>query len=239
MQPPQSLIKKLENYQPGAQVKQLIAEVPTLLLVGISGVGKDTIKQILLTAGKYHHIVSHTTRSPRKNHGIMEQSGVDYHFIDYKTAENMLDNQGYVEAKRYGNNIYGTSVAEFQMAHDEQKIAVTDLEVQGVEEYMQLAPKSVKPVFILPPNFEEWQRRVIERYGNDHEDHAVDIQRRQDTAKQELEHLLKSDYFYCVVNEDLEDTVKIVDSIAKGGALDNKENQRGNEKASEILEALD
>lgn len=238
MEPPQSLINKLNNYQPNPKVAELVNRVPTLLLVGISGAGKDTVKQLLLKSKDYHHIVSHTTRPPRKNQGVLEQDGVDYHFIDYKTAEHMLDNYGYVEAKRYGNNIYGTSVGEFQLAHDEQKIAITDLEVQGVAEYMRLAPDGVRPVFLLPPSYEEWQRRVAERYGDDRQGHSEDIKLREQTAKKELEHLLTTDYFYAVINENLETTTVTINAIAQGANTRAIEKTRALSLAENILTHL-
>lgn len=238
MEPPQTLIDKLQHYQPGAEVAELVNRVPTLLLVGISGAGKDTVKQLLLQSNDYHHIVSHTTRPPRKNHGVMEVSGVDYHFIDFETAEHMLDNHGYVEAKRYGNNIYGTSAGEFQLAHDERKVAITDLEVQGAAEYMQLAPDGVRPVFLLPPSYEIWQDRLRQRYGHDHEDHSDDIKLRRQTAKKELAHLLETDYFFAVVNSELSKTIEIVDKIAKQGTQDADDKKAALQAAEEILQQL-
>lgn len=235
---PQRLIEKLASYTPSPAAIELIRSVPTLLLVGISGAGKDTVKHKLLQNGNYHHIVSHTTRSPRRNHGAIEQNGVDYHFIDYTTAENMLDNHGYIEAKGYSNNVYGTSVGEFQLAHDEQKIATTDLEVQGVEEYMKLAPHSVRPVFLLPPSYEVWQKRVLQRYGDDHKDHGEDLKLRTKTAEKELDQLLSTSYFFAVINDNLEETVQKVDTIAKTGKQDETERQKAIDIASQILKKL-
>ncbi|MGH7197103.1 MAG: guanylate kinase [Candidatus Saccharimonadales bacterium] len=208
--------KKMEVYQPAESVRTLLTQTPIVLLVGISGAGKDTLKHLLLERypEKYHHIVSHTTRAPRENHGVMEQDNIDYHFIDFVTAEKLLDNSDYVEAKMYSGNIYGTSVAEIQKAHDEGRIAITDLEVQGVQEYVELTP-SVKPIFILPPNFATWQQRLKQRYEDGWERHQDDIAKRLQTARQELEFVKQAGYFYLVVNDDLERALRQVDSIAR------------------------
>lgn len=207
------LAHKVSIYQPNQYVKDLVNTTRIVLLVGISGAGKDSVKHQLLQSPDYHHIVSHTTRPPRENHGVLEQDGVDYHFISRQTAEDMLDNHGFVEAKIYSDNIYGTSVGEIQLAHDENRIAITDIEVQGVEEYMKIST-GVKAIFIMPPSYKEWQRRLLGRYGDNHTDHTEDIHKRMLTARDELQRLLKADHFYIVVNNSLQDTIKFIDKLA-------------------------
>jgi guanylate kinase len=178
--------------------------------VGPTGAGKDSLKEKLLTTGEYHHIVSHTTRPPRINHGVLEQDGQEYHFIDKARAEKMLDNQEFIEAKQYSGNLYGTSVSEIQAAHDEGLIATTDIEVQGVSEYKLLDP-GVMAVFLLPPNFNTWQNRLRRRYGDvvDASDHRLRLQ----TALNELGQLLKTDYYVAVINDDLYDTFEQIHTI--------------------------
>src|ERR1017187_10625242 len=105
-----SLARKLAAYKPAPATAKLVKSTPILLLVGPTGAGKDSLKDKLLATGQYHHIVSHTTRPPRINHGVVEQDGREYHFIDQATAEKMLDNKALIEAKIYSGNLYGTSV---------------------------------------------------------------------------------------------------------------------------------
>ena len=209
--------KLIENYRPSDEAIALLRQVPTLLLVGISGAGKDTVKAELMKTGRYHHVVSHTTRAPRKNLSVIERDGVDYHYTDMQTVETMLNNHGFIEAKKYSSNIYGTSVGEFRLARDEGKIAVSDIEVQGVEEFMSLAPETVRPVFLLPPSFTVWESRWQQRYGTDHIYHTKDLAQRMDAAIFELEHVIQKSYYYIVVNDELAATVREVDAIARTG----------------------
>jgi guanylate kinase len=195
-----SLTRKVATYQPKASTAELIKSTPILLLVGPTGAGKDTLKDKLLATGRYHHIVSHTTRPPRINHGVIEQDGREYHFIDKATAGKMLDDQALIEAKTYSGNLYGTSVAEIQAAQDEGKIAMTDIEVQGVAEYKGLDP-GVMAVFLLPPDFKTWQARLQRRYGDVVD--VADARLRLQTALHELEQLLNTDYYVAVINDDL------------------------------------
>ncbi len=205
-----SLDSKLSAYQPSESAKALIKDTPILLLVGPTGAGKDSLKDKLLETGEYHHIVSHTTRRPRINHGILEKDGADYHFIDETTAEKMLDDRVMIEAKIYSGNLYGTSVAEIQAAHDEGKIAMTDIEVQGVAEYKALDP-GVMAVFLLPPDFKTWQARLQRRYGDVVD--ADDSRLRMQTALHELRQLLDTDYYVAVINDDLDTAFKQIKTI--------------------------
>lgn len=206
------LNQKLADYQPADSTKQLIKDTPILVLVGPTGAGKDSLKDKLLGTGKYHHIISHTTRPPRINHGVIEQDGREYHFIDKQTAEKMLDDQAFIEAKIYSDNLYGTSVAEIQAAHDEGRIAMTDIEVQGVAEYKALDP-GVMAVFLLPPDFETWQTRLQRRYGDVVD--AADSRLRMQTALDELDQLLNTDYYVAVINDDLSTAFNQIQTITE------------------------
>lgn len=214
------LIAKVASYKPTAAAIEPIRDTPILFVVGITGAGKDTIQHKLVDThpNEYRFIVSHTTRAPRENHGMLEQTGVDYNFIDFAQAERMIDDQAFVEAKVvHFDNIYGTSIAEIEAAKAEGKIAITDIEVKGVKEYVDLS-MNVKPVFLLPPSYDVWWERLTARYDNKMLGH--DLHKRMQTALMEIEHAVATDYFYIVINDDLNDTVDLVNRIAHGEAVE-------------------
>lgn len=226
-----TLSEKLKNYKPSQQAMQLVHDTPILLLVGPTGAGKDSIKEKLLETGKFHHIVSHTTRKPRVNHGVLEKNGEDYHFISKPEAEKLLDEQAMIEAKVYSDNLYGTSISEIQAAHDETKIAMTDIEVQGVAEYKKL-DQSVMAVFLLPPDFNTWQERLQKRYGEvvDFDDFKLRLQ----TALDELDELLNTDNYVAVINDDLNQTYEQIIEIVESD--DHK--SQGDPAARQLAEKL-
>ncbi len=228
--------KLLDSYQPTKPTQDLVSKTKIVLLVGISGAGKSTIRYQLLSSGNYYHIISHTTRQPRSNNGVLEQDGLEYHFINLAQAKTMLKNRDFVEAKRYGKNIYGTSAHEFLIARKERKIAITDIEVQGVAEYMDFASEGTYPIFLLPPSYETWRERWQKRYKTDAE--RGELEERTQTAISELEHILKTNYFYIVVNDDLEKTVQLVNSIAETGYQSKEDHQAGLDTAKQILAAM-
>lgn len=228
------LTELVQNYKTPGRAKDLLNKTKAVFLVGISGAGKDTILKELLKTDKFHYIVSHTTRPIRENQGVSEQTGQDYHFITHDKAESMLDNDEFVEAKYYSGNIYGTSIQEFEAALVENKIAITDIEIQGVSEYVKIS-ENVTPIFILPPNFEEWQKRLKMRYTNEVENE--DMKLRLETAKKELQEALSKDYFEFVINDDLSRAVTAVDEVANG-RLSAKKNLQAKKIAQTLLEQL-
>jgi guanylate kinase len=163
----------------------------------------------------------------RDNHGVLEQDGREYHFIDYYHAGQMLDDKAFVEAKTYSGNLYGTSVAEIQTAHDEDRIAVTDIEVQGVAEYKSF-DKNVMAVFLLPPDFKTWQERLQRRYGDVVD--AADSRQRMQTALAELNELLTTDYYVAVINDDLETAFNQIQAITES-----KDHQSPDEPAARAV----
>jgi guanylate kinase len=227
---------KLAAYNPAEKTVDLVKETPIVLLVGISGAGKDTIKHHLLNTGNYHHIVSHTTRPPRENHGVLEQDGVDYHFIDLAQAEALLDEGRFVEAKMYSGNVYGTSAAEIQAARDENKIAITDIEVQGVAEYKTMSTNVIS-IFVLPPDYGAWQQRLRARYGDKVPD-PVDMEKRMHTAVRELEEALKVPYYHFVMNDDLETAIETVDKIGHNQDVFNRKDTQVRAQAEDLLDVL-
>lgn len=214
----------ITNYELPESAKQLVRETKIAFLVGMAGAGKGTIKQQLLKEPEYCDIVSHTTRQPRVNNGIPEKQDADYHFIDQATAQIMLENKQFIEAKFYAGNVYGTSIAELQAAHDQSKIALTDIEVQGVDEYKKIS-SSVIAIFIIPPNYDIWFGRLKSRYETLDEFEA-EWPKRRDTAVKELEYVLDSSYYKFLINDNLQDTVRLADDIIHGLAKDQSDAAR-------------
>lgn len=231
------LEKLLNNYQPSRQTIQKVKTVPKLFLVGVSGAGKNTLINRLLESGDYHLVVSHTTRSPRKNNGVMETDGKEYHFINYNKLKKMLADKNFVEAKKYALSVYGTSASEFDRAANTGKIALAEIEIQGVEEYMAMAPESTNAIFVLPPNFNTWQSRFKKRYQQNL--NALEFNERLKAAKIEISHALSKAYYAFVVNDNLEDTIEQIKLIASGKKQPDGLHRRGQTIARKLLRELE
>ena len=219
------LTSLLASYRPSEAALRTVRGAKVVLLVGITGAGKNTLKRELLKDETFYDFISHTTRQPRSNLGIMERDGVDYFFIDTTEAVRMINAGEFIEAKKVHSNVYGTAVEGLAPSIEQNRVAVNDVDVQGVDEYKALSP-DVHAIFILPPSFEEWNRRRLKRYDGvaiDPEDNRV----RLESAKAELDFALNKGYFEFVINDDVQvaaDTVKaIVNAKSDGHDADEAE----------------
>lgn len=208
-----SLASLIHHYQPSKETIHLVDATPLLLVVGVTGAGKDTIISALKERADFHRIISHTTRPPRQNFGIMEVHDEHYHFISHDEAESMVKAHEFVEVKYVHGNVYGTSVAEFQKIVDKQQIAMTDIDIQGVKEYLAIKPDT-HAIFLLPPSAREWEQRLIKRYG-DLNKQKGEITKRLITARYELNDAMRDERFVVVVNDELERTIQRVLGVAK------------------------
>jgi guanylate kinase len=214
------LKQKVAAYNPSARVLEPIRTAPLLFTVGITAAGKNALLHRLLETrpGDYSFLISHTSRAPRANHGVMERDGVEYHFVDLETMDRMLDNHEFIEAQVIHNAwVSGSSIAEVKKAQEQNRISVTDIDVQGIDVYVNLG-LNVKPVFILPPSYDVWMERLIRRYEG--RTHQHDLVLRMQSAVREIEHALSVDHFYIVINDALDEAVEVVDDIAHGKPVD-------------------
>lgn len=225
-----TLESTIQNYKMPPSVSSLVQSTQLLLIAGVVGGGKNTVINELLHDEKFHLIVSHTTRQPRSNHGITEKNGVDYHFVTPQTIEQLLADEQLVEAKYVHGNVYATSAAELSYVKSTDKVAVTDIDIHGVMEYLDVKPDT-HAIFLLPPSVEAWLKRLERRYG-DLNAHKDEIDKRLKTAYEEIKHIQADKRFVIVVNDDLETTVQRINSVLSG------EKQETSEFADAITEHL-
>lgn len=230
------LAQLTHGYEPTPETIELVQNSHITLLVGISGAGKDTIKKELLKKDGYQDIVSHTTRAPRHNNGIAEIEGEDYHFITNEQAAELIASKAFIEAKYVHNTVYGTSANEVKRAHEAGKIAVTDIDVQGVDEYKDVS-RDVVAIFILPPSYAVWRERLQKRYATQ-EEFDAEWPKRRASAIMELEKALSVSYYHFIINDELQHSVRIVDEIAHQGDRFNRKDDEARLLARDILDEI-
>lgn len=190
-------MRALMSAEPRVAGPSLEPEDEFLLLIisSPSGAGKTTLCNRL--RGEFPDLrfsVSHTTRSPRPT----EVDGREYHFVETGRFEAMVREGAFAEWARVHGNLYGTSVAEIDVARRDARGVLFDIDYQGARQIKARLPEAVS-VFILPPSLAELERRLR---GRGTEDEATTL-RRLDNAKAEIEHYGFFDYL--LVNEDLEE----------------------------------
>ena len=231
-----NLRELVADYHPTKQAIQLVDDTKVVLLVGISGAGKDTIKNLLLRDSMFRDIVSHTTRAPRSNNGIPEVDGKDYHFIDQERAVEMLEAQEFIEVKLVHGTIYGTSTQELATAYSEGLVAITDIDVQGVSDYKSITP-DVVAIFMLPPDYETWKYRLQSRYDTK-EEFEAEWPRRRTSAIEELEHALEVPYYHFIINDDLAESVHTTRQISLKPDIYNRKDDEARIAARDLLDEI-
>jgi guanylate kinase len=166
-----------------------------LVLSAPSGAGKTTLARRLLTEFPSSLFsVSYTTRSPRGQ----ERDGIDYRFVDTLTFQQKIERGEFVEWAQVHDHFYGSPQAVVDEAQATGVIALFDIDVQGGTALHKKHPEAVR-VFILPPSFEELERRLRDRRTDSEET----IRRRLLAARSEMERGTSS-YDYLILNDDFE-----------------------------------
>ncbi len=192
-----------------------------LLVAGIAAAGKNSVIDELVKTKRYYFFISHTTRPPRVLVDGGREPASRYHYVNLDTMRQMIKRREFVEVKivrhRY---IYGTSIEELSKVRQSGLVGVTDLDVQGVAEYMRLGDR-VNAVFLLPPDYETWLKRLLRRNRMDQDE----LKQQLRLAEAELETAISSGYYSFVVNDNLRQTVKAVDLTTKEETSTNKDSQ--------------
>ncbi len=184
-----------------------------VIFAGITSAGKNAIMNELVKTGKFHDLITSTTRAPRENNGVLERDGVDYHFLTTETALAKVRDGAYLEVAPVHGHINGLLAEEVSKASGEGMIPIVDVDVQGVQTFKNMSD-NVVAIFVVPPSYDEWIRRMRNRYPTD-EAFLQAWPPRRESAIMELQEALSKPYYHFIVNEELTDAVRAAESIAR------------------------
>ena len=179
-----------------------------VLLSGVSGAGKDTIKKELIARMKnVESLPSYTDRAPREN----DIPGKTYNFVSTEEFEAMIARGELYEYSAHHNHYYGTSRKLLNEKMQNGKIIVKDIEVNGVENLVKLLGNDTKivTIFLKVPK-EELRRRLESRIDKPS---PKDIELRLNRLQYEESKI--GIYDYVIKNNNLEKTVNIIMEIIK------------------------
>lgn len=176
-------------------------------LIVISGptcAGKGTIcRELLKKNNNIWRSISYTSRPIRGN----EVNGVDYYFVTKEEFEEKIKNGEMLEyAQVHYSDYYGTPKSHIKEKLDSGIDVILEIDIQGAIQIKEKVSEAIF-IFILAPSMEEIRNRLIKR-GFENNDQMIE---RFKTAYREINELTK--YNYVVVNDDLDEAVKKVDSI--------------------------
>jgi guanylate kinase len=164
------------------------------VITGPSGVGKGTlIRDLRGRVPGLELSISATTRDPREG----ERDGVEYHFLTPEEFDERALANDFLEHATFSGNRYGTLRSEIERTLDAGCSVVLEIEVQGARQVRAAMPDEAVLIFIAPPDPDALRERLSGR-GTDS---AEAIERRLETAKQELE--ASQEFQHVVVNDEL------------------------------------
>jgi len=177
-----------------------------VLLSGVSGAGKDTIKKELMKRMEnVTSMPSYTDREPRPG----EVDGQIYNFITTEEFENKIKENEFYEYSVHHEHYYGTSKKILNEKVKSGKIIVKDIEVNGTENLLKLLKNDmdIVTIFLRVPK-EELRKRLEHRVEKAN---LKEIELRLNRFDYEESKI--GIYDYVLKNDDLEKTVQIIMTI--------------------------
>jgi guanylate kinase len=164
------------------------------VLAGPTAVGKGTISADVRE--RYPQVwlsVSATTRPPRPG----EVDGVHYRFVDDVTFDRMIAAGDFLEwAVVHGRYRYGTPLGPVLNRLAEGQPVLLEIDLAGARQVREVTP-GARFVFLVPPSWEELERRLLGRATED----SAERDRRLATAQVELAAV--DEFDHVIVNDDV------------------------------------
>ena len=182
-----------------------------VILSGVSGAGKDTIKKELIKRmDNVISLPSYTSRKPREG----EEEGVQYHFITKQEFEEKIANNEFYEYDLHHENYYGTSKKLMNEKIASGKIIVKDIEVNGTENLIKLLKNETKLVTIFLRVEKDELRRRLENRGDNLTEAEIELR----LGRLDYEENKIRLYDYMIKNDDFEKTVQLIMTIIENEA---------------------
>jgi guanylate kinase len=177
-----------------------------IVLTGPSGVGKGTLMRSLLQRHpELYYSVSVTTRSPRPG----EIDGKNYYFISRSKFEQLIAQSEFLEWAEFAGNYYGTPREAVLNQISSGKLVVLEIELEGARQIRASFPSALS-IFILPPSFDELEKRIRNRA----QDSEEAIARRLRCAQKEIKAV--DEFDIQIVNDDFETALKDIEAALFG-----------------------
>lgn len=176
---------------------------------GPSGVGKGTVRsRVFDNIDNMNYSVSCTTRSPRTG----DVEGKDYYFLSEEDFRRKIDENLFLEWADVHGHYYGTRRDLVEKVLDAGKDMMLEIDVQGALQIKKKMPEAIT-VFLMPPSFEELERRLRGRATDSEES----IKTRLANAKTEI--ACEPEYDYTIVNNTVEEAaeefIKLINSYRR------------------------
>ena len=208
-------------YKPSDAVKQQLTQVELVAVVGPTGVGKTTIME----RSGIPFVTSDVTRDARKG----ETNGVDYNFrTDYETIMQELEAGEFVQYVVNPNGeFYGTKASSYP----ESGPCTMSIVATAVPLFHDLGFRNLVPVYIIPPSYDEWMKRM-----NTH--HDKDTAARLIEAKTSIETALAAGNFHFMINDNLDSACELFRAISRDETTEHDDQVKARQAALQLLTGI-
>ena len=165
-----------------------------IVISGPSGVGKDTIINIITSRSSFTKFPTCTTRKPR--HG--EINGVHYHFVDEETFISLWHRGDLLDHVVITGHHYGLPIERLGRALEAGQDIIVHLVTGSAFLLKRIIPDAIM-IFVMPPSQEEILKRMR---GRGMTEEQVNHRLRDDPTTMHSAHL----YDFIVVNHDEEES---------------------------------
>lgn len=209
------------DYHPSDAALQHIADVELVAFVGPTGAGKSTIMSEL----GMPVVTNDMTRDPRKG----EEKDPSLHFVtDFDAASEDLKAGEYIQfVVSRSDEFYGTR----RSSYPTKGACSMPIIAGAIPTFQGLGFKKLTQIYIMPPGYIEWMRRV-----GAHQ--VTDMSHRMTEAITSLLSALDDRRYQFVLNDDLDSAVADVRSILKGEKVSEHRSQLAKETAGVLLKRL-
>ncbi len=194
--------KLIVTYRPNEAVVKQLASVDLFVLVGPTGVGKTTIIEKLALP----YVMSDVTRVPREG----EKDGHEYYFRnDYYDILEEIKAGAYAQfLVAHSGEFYGTRGSSYPLSGP-ASIAIV---AGALPAFRALGFRKVVPIYILPPSYVEWLRRIGRGRSGD-------LDARMAEARESLPMAMADPTYNFVLNDNLDLAMSEVKTIVEGGQI--------------------
>lgn len=159
-----------------------------------SGTGKTTlVKRLLDEFPEIGRSISCTTRPPRAG----EKDGRDYHFVDQKKFQQMVEESRFFEWEEVHGSFYGTPKEHLIGRRREGRDTILDIDTRGALAIKREFPDSCL-IFLMPPSLTALEERLRVRRTEG----EGSLKRRLEDARREIAE--KDKFDYVIINDDLD-----------------------------------
>jgi len=168
------------------------------VLVGPSGVGKNALMPLLMSAcPKLQRLPTATTRPQREN----EIEGRDHYFVSAEQFQSMIEHNDLIEYQElFKGKLYGTPRQQTEAALRRGEFLLADIDIDGARALKSTFPNHVVTIFIAPPHPDVLIARLSKRERGKMSE--AEIEERRQRAEYEMRQANACDY--TVVNDTLE-----------------------------------